>query len=332
MHRTVLGLDVSQATLHAALLPAGSEQPAWQRVFRNHPDGFAKLLREVPPDAVWVLEPTGRYHRAVVDAALAAGRTVLCAEPKAAMLALRSRNPRAKTDRVDSLGLAWFARSRPLPGFEPRKPVIDELHDLLAVRKGLSLSRARLAQQAASLDFGTEHLQASIDCLSEQLRRVDARLAELCRSDETLGLVQRLQTVPGFGPVTASSLAARLLVGRFPRADSFVAYCGLDPKVRQSGRSAGRTKLSRQGDAELRRLLYLAALTACRPLDSPFREQFDRERDKQLSKTAAYCAVARKLATTAWSLHRHGTVYDSARVNTQPRPGAAPEPGGTSSA
>lgn len=317
MFRTVLGIDVSKASLHACLLPGDRDQPAWQRTFANTPHGRNQLLAAAPAAAVWVLEPTGRYHLAAVEAALEAGRQVLSAAPRRAMLYLRSRDLRAKTDRVDSLGLAWYGRTQELPAFAARNQVIDELHDLLAARKGLSLGRARLAQQAAELAYGQAPLQAAIAALDEQLRQVDARLAQLSAQPERLPDLRRLQTIPGVGPVTAGTLLARLAVGRFERADSFVAYAGLDIQVRQSGRSQGQAKLSRNGDAELRRLLYLAAMTACRRADSPFRQQFERERAKGLSTTAAYNVIARRLAALAWSLHRHQTDYDPARVHAQ---------------
>lgn len=320
MSRTVVGIDVSKAALQACLLPADREQPAWQRCFANTPAGLSQLLAAAPPEAVWVLEPTGRYHLAAVETGLTAGRQVLCAAPRSAMLYLRSRDPRAKTDRVDSLGLAWYGRTQVLATFAPRNPVADELHDLLAVRKGLSLGRARLAQQLSELAYGQAPLQAAIAALGAQLREVDARLAQLASEQESLQDIRRLRTIPGVGPVTAGALVARLLVGRFERADSFVAYAGLDIRVRQSGRNPGQAKLSRNGDAELRRLLYLAAMTACRRADSPFRRQFERERAKGLSKTAAYNVIARRLAALAWSLHRHRTVYDPARVFRQGSP------------
>ena len=334
MASLVLGIDVSKHTLHTTLLPAEGETPLWQRVYLNDPRGLTALLQVAPPDAAWVLEPTGRYHLAAVEAALATGRQVLSAEPRAARLFLRSRDPRAKTDRVDSLGLALFGRARALPAFRQRNPVVDEVHDLLAARKGLSLARARLSQQCQELHYGTAALQAGIDELSRQLRHLDAQIAALTVAGEGLAVVQRLQQVPGIGPVTAASLAARLVAGQFPRAESFVAYVGLDITVRQSGQSASRGRLSRRGDAELRRLLYLAAMAACRAKRSPFAAQYAHEKAKGLSCTAAYNAVARKLAKLAWSIYQHRTTYDPDRVYgaTPPAPAPAVEPGSLSSA
>lgn len=326
----VLGIDVSKQTLHSTLLAEG-ETPLWRRVDQNAPAGLAALLEVAPAQATWVLEPTGRYHLAAVATALAAGRQVLCAEPRAAKLFLRSRDPRAKTDRLDSLGLALYGRAQELPAFRPRNPVANELHDLLAARKGLSLARSRLTQQARELRWGTAAVEAAIASLSAQLARLDAQVAELVRSTDSLEVVRRLEQVPGIGPVTAASLAARLVAGDFLRADAFVAYAGLDITVRQSGQSQGRGRLSRRGDAELRRLLYLAAMAACRARHSPFAAQLARERAKGLSLTAAYNVVARKLATLAWSMHRHGTSYEPDRVYRPPTPRDS-EPGGSCSA
>jgi transposase len=91
----------------------------------------------------------------------------------------------------------------------------------------------------------------------------------------------------------------------------------LDVGVRQSGKKNGQTGLTKQGDGELRRLLYLAAQSNLRSRNSPFKAQYEKERAKGLSSTAALCAVARKLARLAWSLHRHRTPYDPQRVYQQ---------------
>jgi transposase len=71
--------------------------------------------------------------------------------------------------------------------------------------------------------------------------------------------VAALQQVPGIGLITAASMVSRLQSRHFPRSDAFVAYCGLDVKIIESGQHKGQRGLTKQGDAELRRLLYLAA-------------------------------------------------------------------------
>ncbi len=115
----------------------------------------------------------------------------------------------------------------------------------------------------------------------------------------------------------ASTLVSRLTSRSFGHSDQFVAYCSLDVRVRQSGKKSGQLGLSKQGEAELRRLLYLAAQASLRAKDSPFNAQYERERAKGLSSTAALCAVARKLARLAWSFVHHGSPYNPERVYQQ---------------
>ena len=114
-------------------------------------------------------------------------------------------------------------------------------------------------------------------------------------------------------------LAACLVAKRFTHPDQFVAHVGLDIRVQQSGRRKGQLGLSKHGDAELRRLLYVAAMAAARSTKDPtFADRYRRELAKGLPRIAALNAVARKLAKVAWSLVTHGSTYDPERVDTQP--------------
>lgn len=144
-----------------------------------------------------------------------------------------------------------------------------------------------------------------------QLSEMDRRVRELTKSFEP---ARKLEKVPGFGTVVSAALTSRLLSIAFRNSDAFVAYVGLDTKVRESGKRRGRRALSRNGDAELRRLLYLAAQATTRVKGSPFADIYQRHRDRGLTTTESICVVARKMARTAWSIVRYDTNYDPKRV------------------
>lgn len=104
----------------------------------------------------------------------------------------------------------------------------------------------------------------------------------------------------------------------FAHAEQFVAYIGLDIQVRESGRWRGQARLSRRGHSELRRLFYCCAQANLRRREpSPFTALYQREREKGRTSTAALNVVARKLATTCWSLIQHQQTYDPTRVGRQ---------------
>ena len=283
----------------------------------NSAAGIARLIRRTAPDCPWVVEPTGRYSRALVAHAHAAGRRVLMAQPKRAKAFLASVSPRAKTDRVDSYGLARYGLAADLSPYPVKSEAMDQLDQLQAARKGISDSVSRLRQQRAALPAAAASLTAAITGLAEEQANLDRQIAALTAREP---LVAVLTEVPGIGPVTAAAVASCLTSKQFDHPDRFVAYIGLDVRVRDSGQRRGQRTLSRQGDAELRRLLYLCALANIRSRDAtnPFRRQYERERKKGLTTTAAVCAVARKLARVCWSLATHGTHYEAARVHRQP--------------
>ena len=106
----MLGIDVSKAELHGTWRDPETQAIGWQGVVPNSAAGIRQLLRRVPSGGL-VVEPTGRYGEALVRAARDAGREVLLAPSRKARAFLWAAQPRAKTDRVDSAGLALYGLS-----------------------------------------------------------------------------------------------------------------------------------------------------------------------------------------------------------------------------
>ncbi len=316
----MLGIDVSKHTLACSLLDPLSKELQWWGSVPNSADGVRQLLELAPPETPWVLEPTGRYSLLAVHLATQAGRRVLLAGPREAKAFLQSQSPRAKTDRVDSKGLAAFALSQPLRPYPVKSEAIEQLEQLLRARRGVAHALTSLKQQRTDLPLAAASLEGSIGALEEQLKQLDAEIAKFVADPEEFPEVATLDAVPGIGILTAATVGACLKSKQFQHPDQFVAYAGLDLTVRESGQSRGRRTLSHRGDAEIRRLLYLAAQTNLRCKDSPFRAQYLREREKGLAATQALCAVARKLARVCWSLVEHWTTYQADRVHRQAHP------------
>jgi len=313
-----VGIDISKDKLDCSLFEALTQRTVWTRCFTNDRPGIAALLSRAPGEAVFVTEPTGRYGRAVIQAAQEQGRTVLLAPSRQARFYLRSLSLRSKNDPLDSRGLARFATTKELLPYTLKSQPVEELDQLLSVRKALSRSITRFNLQAKELLYAADQLGPIITDLKARLRDLDKRIAQAQRNSPSFDLAQRLQQIPGVGAVTATAVASRLTAIRFVSADAFVAYTGLDITVSQSGQSRGQGHLSKHGDAELRRLLYCCAQSTLRCKQSPFKDLYDRQRAKGLASTKALCVVSRKLAKVCWSMAAHGTSYDQARIFAQP--------------
>jgi transposase len=139
---------------------------------------------------------------------------------------------------------------------------------------------AALKKLAATSIADPELAQASAPALLAMLQSIaamEARLNDLDRQIETLALQSvdaqskaLLETIPGFGPISAHKVLAflpneLLHTGSNRKAAARLqAFMGNDPRLRQSGQWKGQTKMSKRGVEMLRTALFQAAFNASR--------------------------------------------------------------------
>jgi transposase len=111
---------------------------------------------------------------------------------------------------------------------------------------------------------------------------------------------------------TTDGVDAELItdIKQYRNARQVAAYAGLVPRERQSGSSVrGRTKLSKIGNARLRKALYFPAITALRC--SPFFQAWaEGLRARGKGKMSVICAVMRKLVHLAFGVLKTGQRFD----------------------
>jgi transposase len=100
-------------------------------------------------------------------------------------------------------------------------------------------------------------LLAARKVIEGQIADLDRKVLKLARHDVQ---VRRLMTVPGIGPVTALCFKATIDdPTRFKRSRSVGAYVGLTTRRHASGEVDWSGRISKCGDAMLRRYLFEAA-------------------------------------------------------------------------
>lgn len=159
-------------------------------------------------------------------------------------------------------------------------------------------------------------LLAPIEGLTRTIGVYDLTIESLAK--EVYPETALLRQVPRVGPVTA--LCFVLVVGdwrRIPRSRSVGAYLGLTPRVSQSGAIDPQLRISKAGDALLRRLLVQCAQLMVRPTapDSALRRLglHLAAVGGRAGRKRAVVAVARRLAVLLHSLWKTGEVYEPLR-------------------
>ncbi|BBA34774.1 transposase IS116/IS110/IS902 family protein [Methylocaldum marinum] len=219
---------------------------------------------------------------------------------------------RTKTDKSDAKRIARFCLSqRPLL-WQPPPPAVRQLQAL--VRRLESLLEMRQMEKNR-LDGADPTVRPSIDTglatLDAEIAATQKRIRE--HIDHDPDLRQRrdlLYTIPGLGNATIPVLLATLgEVHRFENARSVAAFAGLSPKEHQSGKWKGHTRLSKTGDALLRKALYLPAIVAWRhnPLIRAFCERLKAQGKK--GKLIVGAAMRKRLVL-AYGVLKSGRPFD----------------------
>ena len=146
----------------------------------------------------------------------------------------------------------------------------------------------------------------SLGSLGELVTELRSMAAGLVDQDQ----VKLLESITGIGSMIAVSIAAEIgSIERFPGPKQLVAFSGLDPRVRQSGKVLTRnTKLTKRGAPELRHVLFLAANIA-RQHDPELTAYYLKKRNEGRTYTAANVATARKLTYRIYAVLKRGTPY-----------------------
>ena len=301
-----VGVDVSKAALDVHVHPRG------RRARLPHtPAGVRRLvarLTKLAPARV-VVEATGGWERALVDALHAAAVPVVVVPPHRIRHFARALGVLGKTDRLDAAILAQYAALVQPPVRPPRPPAARTLSDLAARRRQLT---AILAAEKARLHGAPATLRADVRLhirwLEGRLARLAARIAQAVAADpERAATAARLETVPGVGAVTAQTLVTELPeLGRLGRRP-IAALVGLAPFPRDSGTLRGKRTIW-GGRAVVRTALYLAAMSGVR-FNPVLRAYYRRLVAAGKPKKAALVAAAHKLLTILNTMVRTDTAW-----------------------
>lgn len=315
-----IGVDVSKAELVVAGL--GTKDNYLKRL-KNHPRSinvFLRGLKRIGYCNKIVCESTCHYHLKFVIACHEIGLEVILLNPLQASKHSKSKIRKIKTDPEDALMLATMSITEPnLP-----KPVqLTASKALLRLKMGqLSSLEKQLQKMQSSLNLHEEtYAELGLELSSFQLGlrehfnglkrlqkqlvvELELMLVKMMADDKTF---HRLCKLPGYSNFVSG------MVGQFDRevkgANSWVAYVGLDVSVRESGTWKGRGKLTKRGNAYMRKRLFQSAWGACMNYDY-IRAYYDQLKIAGRGHKEALCMISRKLLKIAYHIVVHEQEYD----------------------
>jgi len=281
---------------------------------------------------------TGRMSGAICLGLKELGVPIVCIDARQAHQSLKAMKAN-KTDPHDAAGLAQLARtgfykgvhvkSAPAQGVRSsitaRSRLVEERVRLDNMIRGLCASfgikigpgqgkgfveRAKAADRIPGLGEAVTSLLSVREALVDQIKVLDCFLAEVARMSTAC---QNLMSIPGVNVQTSAAFAAAIDdAERFTRSRTAGAYFGLVPRRYQSGETEWTDRITKQGDAMVRRLLYEAAnsiLTRIKKSLALKRWALKIARRRGLRKASV--ALARRLAVIMHAMLRDGTLFEA---------------------
>lgn len=308
----VVGIDVAKAHVDVSVLGARLDA---QR-FDNEAEAHSALAAALKPlgVALVVMEATGGYEAALACALQATGLPVAVVNPRQARDFAKSMGRLAKTDRIDARMLAEFAavlvRRDDLASLI--RPLADAQQQALAAmvtrrRQLVTMMLSERQRLQLAIAVVRPSIEAMIEAIRKQLDDVEAQMVGHVQANYA-ELDKLLRSASGIGPVASATLIAELPeLGRLNRRE-IAALVGVAPMANDSGNTKGRRRVQ-GGRFEIRRVLYMATLTAARH-NPAIKTFYDRLLAAGKLPKVALVACMRKLLTTLNAMVRTNKPWD----------------------
>lgn len=308
IHPGFVGIDVSKAHLDVF----DSRRGTCERI-ANTPSAIADLVDRWREEEVFVLfEATGRYDMRLRNGLADHGIRFARVNPARARDFARSAGFLAKTDEIDARMLAAMAQClapEPQAAGNPAREQLASAHkrrdQLVHTRQK---ERTRLSE-CAEPDIAAD-IQSHLVWLDAKIASWDREIDRQIRQSEELERAAlRLRSIPGIGPVAATTLVALMPELGALSSKAIAAMAGLAPFNVDSGQFRGSRRI-KGGRKRVRDALYMAALAAARS-NPRFKDFYQRLRKAGKPAKLALIAVARKLLVTANAILRDNTAYQT---------------------
>jgi len=308
-----LGIDVSKSYFHVEL---GLNEKRRNRKFANSPEGFAELSvwlgKQKAPQVHACLEATGPYSEELALYLHQQRQLVSVVNPVQIKAFGKSELLRNKDDQPDAGLIRRFCEKQRPPAWTPPAAEQRQLQALTRHLEGLIQTRQQQLNrlESARSKEVVKSLRKLVQYLDKEIAQTENQIkAQLAGNPELKQQSELLESITGLGERTISTLLGEINFKQYRTARQVAAHAGLTPQNDRSGTLHGKTRLSKIGNARVRKALFMPALVAKR--HNPIVRSFcARLAANGKSKMAIIGAAMRKLIHIAFGVLKSGQPFD----------------------
>ena len=320
----VIGIDISKAKFDVCLIKSEDGKELYGK-FENNESGFRAFRSWIKVNKVGkfhaCLEPTGRYGQAIAELLQEEGHAVSMVNAYQIKGFAISELKRSKSDKLDAGIIARFCIAHRPNTWCPTPPKIKELQE---IGRYVDSLKCTITQEKNRLSAGavTETVRSAverhIESLKEMVAELEKQMKRIVASDRELThCCDRGTSIIGIGDIAALTFLGEIGTGdRFVHVRQVETFCGMVPKLRQSSSSVnGKARLSKVGNARMRRALYMPALSA-QQANPAIRAFADRLLKAGKPPKVVIGATMRKLLRIMFAVVKSGHHYDPEYLST----------------
>lgn len=336
---TMIGVDLAKNVLQLHAASMTGQAKYCKKLPRKN---FATFMAQQPP-AVVVMEACGSAHYWAREM-IKLGHEVKLIAPQYVKPFVK----RQKNDAADAEAIVVAAQRPEMRFVDPKSAEQQSWTMLFRARERLVHQRTELvnALRACLYEYGhvvpqgiqqikriedildapnsdlpdlmREECQDLLIQIAEKTVRINARTRKIHALAAEADTARRLQTIPGVGPLTALAVEAFApAMDSFKCGRDFAAWLGLVPRQFSSGGKERLGRISKAGQADIRRLLIIGAMSRLNWLGrkSIHEGSWLARLAARKPRMLVAIALANKMARTIWALITKGEDYrDSAQV------------------
>ena len=322
-----VGIDVSKDDFKACLSVISEDfqvKVKASTTFKNTGKGALDLLawarknhKETGIALHFLMEATGIYHENIAWYLHQQSQNVHVVLANKAKRYLQSLGNKSKNDKMDAQGLAQMCAEKSLDKWQPLSENLYLLRSLTRLHEDVQVQKNGFRNRLEALEHGMYDMKDSIKAISGLIGEMDKQIRvleeEIQKALEKDGPLKKkyecLTSIKGVGLMAFSVVVAETDgFALIQNQRQLASYAGYDVVENQSGKKKGRTRISKKGNAHIRRVLHLPAFNVVK-YEREFRDLYERVYERSGSKMKAYVAVQRKLLCLLYTLWRKEEPY-----------------------
>jgi len=309
-----IGIDIAKDTFVAAYPQLHDYKT---QSFNNDLKGVKKFISSITKTEYHcILEATGNYGTLLLYLLCNHEIAVSLVNPKQIKHFARMMMTVTKTDHVDAKLIAQYGEKMTPATFKMPSDAIIMMKQRGVVLRQLKKQLTSLTNLRGSFDVLPQTDKNSLSVLNKTIKFVHNQILELQEDLVTIAneqfskQIRSLTSIKGIGLTLATSLI--ISTGgftQFENAKQLSRYIGICPSYQQSGSSINiKGTINRNGDSDLRSLLYVASWSAIR-YNQACKESYQRLKAKGKPSKVALIAVANKLVRQAFAICKTESFY-----------------------